>query len=201
MDHSTVLHDPLFNWGRTWFRWRSLSPVPFFVLMTLLRPEFEWSHAGWLVPVAIILLAECLRLWAVGYAGGRTRTRGDTVPELIHSGPYRYCRNPIYLGNILLYSFSALLFGFIQLALILTVYSCIQYIFIVHYEETLLKQTFGAFYLDYQMSVPKWIPSFRAYPKGIQTFKWRKALRSERSTFMTMAALLIIYLLKQRWLQ
>ncbi len=196
---TALISDPLFRWGRSWFRWRSVSPLPFFVVMVVVRPEFEWHSFAWLVPVLGILLAESLRLWAVGYAGSATRTRGDSVPALVHAGPYRWIRNPLYVANIALYSLAAVLFGFVQLSLILGLYSCVQYILIVHYEEALLENTFGAPYRDYQNHVPKWVPSFQAYPASAHDFDLGRAFRSERSTFVSMTSLAILLLAKQAW--
>lgn len=185
--------------GRTWFRWRSLSPVPFLILMLFLKPDFQIPAVSYL-SILGILAAEMLRIWAVGYAGSGTRTRCDSVGFLVCEGPYHWSRNPLYVANILMYTLCALLFGFSVLALVLFIYSVVQYSLIVFYEEELLERSFGERYLAYRLLVPRWFPMQR--PLQIlgagsnQPFDLKGALRSERSTFIAMGVMGMIYLLK-----
>lgn len=183
--------------GRHWFRWRGVSPLPFFILMVVLPPDFSWPGCAWIGVVLGILAAEFLRIWTVGYAGSSTRTRGDHVPDLVHAGPFRWVRNPLYLANIALYTLTALLFREGCLSLALLIYSFIQYSFIIAFEEELLERTFGSRYLAYKGAVPRWIPRS---PPGIaatpQKFDLKKALRSERSTLLVMFVLLGVLLVR-----
>src|SRR4051812_43483428 len=99
--------------GRFWFKNRSVSPMPLFALMIVLTPDFDPSRLSLSLAIFVVLLAETLRIVAVGYAGSVTRTRGEKVPELVASGPFRYVRNPLYIANIVLYTATGLLFGFV----------------------------------------------------------------------------------------
>lgn len=145
-----------------------------------------------------IVLAESIRVWAVGYAGSATRTRGDTVSDFVHAGPYRFVRNPLYVANILLYTLCGLLFGSLVVTLIIFAYSCIQYVFIVAFEENVLSQTFGKVYADYVSKVPRWlVSSVPCCESSGHTFNLGRALRSERSTFYSMSIMAVIYLAKQ----
>ena len=83
--------------GRILFRLRSLTPIPFILVLIF------FSHPAPL-PIIIgsllIVLGEWLRMWAVGYAGGSTRTRTlGAARDLVTTGPYAYVRNPLYLGD------------------------------------------------------------------------------------------------------
>lgn len=183
--------------GRFWFHWRSFSPVPLFFAMLILKPDFQPTPAVYLGVSLGILLAEGLRIWAVGYAGSRTRTREDSVEDLVHMGPYRFVRNPLYVANILMYTLCGVLFGFIYLTVIVFIYSVIQYHFIVAFEENVLEKTFGDAYQAYLTWVPRWIPALTPQIGiSLQEFDLQKALRSERSTFFSMAAMAILCLLK-----
>ena len=147
---------PAVRIGRWWFKNRSFSPLPFFLLLIVSPPNVVWPPAiasGW---AALVLLSEAVRIWAVGFAGSSTRTRGDKVPDLVHVGPYLILRNPLYLANIGLYTFCGLLFGFTYLSVAFFFYSCIQYAFIIRYEEEVLNTTFGEKYQLYSKSVPRW---------------------------------------------
>lgn len=188
--------------GRWWFQWRSFSPVPLFMALVILRPDFQPTPVVYLAATIGILFAEWMRIWAVGYAGSRTRTRGDTVEELVHMGPYRLVRNPLYLANILMYTLCGVLFGFIYLSVFIFLYSAIQYHFIVAYEEDLLERTFGDAYHAYVSWVPRWIPALTPQIGiSLQEFDLQRALRSERSTFYSMATMAVLCLLKTVFLK
>lgn len=185
--------------GRFWFQNRSLAPLPFLALVVFLKPNVQWSPVVSIAWVVAILLSEGLRLWAVGHVGSQTRTRTDVVPVLFHAGPYLYCRNPLYIANILLYTLITIFFGFTYLAPVVFLYSCMEYYFIVAYEEDLLATLFGKPYQDYCEKVPRWIPKSLTpqYASSGETFNFKKGLRSERSTIMLLGLLLILWALKK----
>jgi protein-S-isoprenylcysteine O-methyltransferase Ste14 len=187
--------------GRTWFHWRSLSPIPLFLLMFLLRPDAQWSPRQSGLLLFAVLIGEGIRLWAVGFAGSRTRTRGDTVAQLVHAGPYRYVRNPLYIANVILYTACSLSFGFLNLSWLVFAYSSIEYIFIVAFEEQVLTDTFGAAYTQYCSKVPRWIPALSPQCESSQhEFSLKQAFRSERSTFYSMLAMVTAFFLKRFFL-
>lgn len=194
MSREKPQYRPVERIGRTWFKYRGLSPVPWLGMILLLPPQFEPSALSSFVVVATILLAEALRLWAVGYAGGRTRTRGETVAQLVHAGPFRHVRNPLYFANIMLYVGCAVLFGFRDLAVLMFAYFLIQYSFIVAFEERVLSHSFGEAYSQYFEKVSRWLP--RLIPtiaSTSQEFDLRGALRSERRTLLAMVVLAGFY--------
>lgn len=183
--------------GRWWFQNRSFSPLPFFLAYLLLPPAFQWNGSGYLLPIGAALLAEALRIWAVGYAGSATRTRGDNVKVLVTAGPYRHVRNPLYVANIVMYTAAGFLFGFVGLSLLCFLYTCVQYILIVGYEEEVLDRSFGAPYREYVARVPRWIPSSEPrVPASDHVFDLKKALRSERSTLVGLVVVGIIWGIK-----
>lgn len=171
--------------------------MPLFLLLVVLPPDFVPSTVAYTVSVVGILLAELLRIWAVGYAGSVTRTRGDKVPALVHAGPYRFIRNPLYVANITMYTLAGVAFGFVYLSIAIFIYSCIQYYFIVGYEEGLLENTFGTSYERYREKVPAWFGITRAIESSEHQFDWQRSLRSERSTFLSMAAMSVVFLIKK----
>lgn len=183
--------------GRWWFQRRSLSPIPLFLLLIFLNPT-QQLHSWWYVmAITGILLGEGLRIWAVGYAGSRTRTRGDVVEQLVHAGPYRFVRNPLYIANIVLYTCVGVLFGFSYLSILIFVYSVVQYSFIIRFEEQVLLQTFGKAYSDYCKAVPRWFIRVIPYTASGHEFHLLNALRSERSTFYSITAMAVLLVLKK----
>ena len=199
MDGAVLPSTLMVKAGRWWFKRRSVSPLPFLVVMFFLPPDFYWEGIGFLIPLAIAFLAEGLRLWAVGYAGSATRTRGDKVADFVHSGPYCFVRNPLYVANITLYTSCTVLFGFTYLSILFFVYSCIQYHLIVAFEESTLLGTFGTVYANYTRNVPRWFPSLMPLiPSTSHAFELRRAVRSERSTLIAIATIGLAYFIKAR---
>ncbi|MSP18000.1 MAG: isoprenylcysteine carboxylmethyltransferase family protein [Bdellovibrionales bacterium] len=188
--------------GRIWFRWRSFSPIPLFVMLFLLPSEFKCSIAQYGLLILGVFLAEGLRVWSVGHAGSNTRTRGETVNQLVHAGPYQFVRNPLYIANVAMYTFCGMIFGFGLLSFFIFIYSSLEYYFIVSFEEQVLSKTFGQSYLDYCEKVPRWVPSFKpACISSGHTFNLWRALKSEKSTFFSMTAMALGFFIKVLFLK
>ena len=76
---------------------------------------------------------------------------------LVTTGLYRFTRNPMYLGMLLILAGVALLFGSVSTLLPIPVFAwAIQRNFIVG-EERFLEEIFGAQYLDYKRQVRRWL--------------------------------------------
>lgn len=184
--------------GRVWFQLRSYSPLPFLFLLILLKPQFVPGISHVLLASFGILGAEALRLWAVGFAGSATRTRGDSVPQLVHAGPYRWVRNPLYLANIIMYTCVGILFGFSSFSILIFLFSTVEYIFIVAFEEETLTRLFGSSYENYCEKVPRWIPSLApSIETSNHSFDLQRALRSERSTFLSLSGMGLLLIIKK----
>jgi protein-S-isoprenylcysteine O-methyltransferase Ste14 len=187
--------------GRWWFQRRGVSPVPAILLCLVLPSEFVVSQAQSLFIFVGLFIAEGVRVWAVGYAGSVTRTRGDGVGTLVHSGPFRHVRNPLYIANIALYTLFAVAFGFALFAAVIALYFIVQYRFIVAFEEDRLRQEYGAAYQYFCARVPRWIPSFQpSIERSAHPFRLGAALRSERATLVAIGIMGILAWLKQNGL-
>jgi len=95
-------------------------------------------------------------IWGFAVNGRGTLAPIDPPKVLIVRGLYRYTRNPMYLGNIIVLVSGAFLFRSAGLF----IYACIVllcfHLFIVFYEERHLRSQFGQSYTDYLNSVPRW---------------------------------------------
>lgn len=145
------------------FKYRSYTPIPFLLIMIFYENANLWSL---ILGFVIALNGEFIRLWGVSWAGSETRTTGTVGGTfLIISGPFAHLRNPLYLGNILIYTglgiMSFALFPFLQIAGLLFFY--MQYSLIVKEEEKYLAQTFGDEFMEYVKNVPRFFPRITAY--------------------------------------
>jgi protein-S-isoprenylcysteine O-methyltransferase Ste14 len=151
------------NISNIFFKYRSYTPIPFLLLMVIFA---EPSVMSMIIGFAIAISGELIRFWGVSWAGSETRTTGGVGGTyLIISGPFAFVRNPLYVGNILLYIgigiMSWSLFPYLQMVAIL--FFAVQYHFIVLEEEKYLKEKFGETYSNYVKNVPRFIPRFTSY--------------------------------------
>ena len=111
--------------------------------------------------LAVIAVGVALYLWCVwvfAVVGRGTPGPWDAPQRVVAVGPYRWVRNPIYLAALLVVLGEAWLFLSLQLLLYAGVMAICFHLFVIGYEERTLRQRFGDAYLDYQRSVPRWLP-------------------------------------------
>ena len=92
---------------------------------------------------------------------GRSNTSPDpeSVPKaLITEGPYRWVRNPIYIGFGLIQLGLAILFASVAILSLLPVYLLSVHIGFVLREERVLEEQFSEEYQAYRKTVPRWLP-------------------------------------------
>ena len=118
------------------------------ILKTGLWVNLAFFAAGWVLAWG----GGLLRLWSIVYIGGR---KGNTV---VSDGPYACCRNPLYLGSLLVgLSFAFFTLSVSVLAAVL-VLSSLYIGLVVKSEEKQLEGLFGQAWRDYVASVPRLLP-------------------------------------------
>ena len=157
-------------------------------MVILARPAL-WSVAA---GFAVALAGELLRFLGVSYAGSETRTTDVGATHLVTNGPFSRVRNPLYLGNILIYlGLSIMANAWLPwMALVVVVWFGFQYALIVSLEEEFLKQKFGAEYIAYMKRVPRFLPRLAGAgpaPNSTVTFSPRRGLASEGRTLQALA--------------
>ncbi len=181
------------------FKYRSYTPIPFLILMVAFQNASIISIG---IGFAVALLGEFFRLWGVSYAGSETRTtNGVGGTFLVVSGAFSYLRNPLYLGNMLMYVgigiMSMALFPYLQIIALLFFFW--QYTVIIKEEEDFLRTKYGKSYEDYCAAVPKLIPAFKKYKNpGLQQpeYQLKKGLRSERRTLQAFSLIVLIIIIR-----
>ncbi len=83
----------------------------------------------------------------------------DSLPKvLITEGPYRWVRNPIYIGFGLIHLGVALLLGSVTILILLPIFFLFIHFVFVRREEWVLEDRFGEEYRAYRRAVPRWFP-------------------------------------------
>lgn len=145
---------------------RMVPPV-YFLLTILVMAALQW-----LAPLATVIPAPVSYTGAVIILGGLSivivAARLFQIHEtaivpfeessaLVVNGIYRFTRNPMYLGMVIVLTGIATLLGTLTPFLPIPVFAIlIQRLFIVK-EEAILTETFGEQYREYRQSVRRWI--------------------------------------------
>jgi len=114
--------------------------------------------------MVLSLLGAALALWCIftfAFVGRGTPAPFDPPRRLVIRGPYRFVRNPMYIGAGLALAGAALFYGSWQLAGYAGLFFLITHIFVVAYEEPTLRRTFAQDYEVYCQQVRRWWPGFR----------------------------------------
>jgi protein-S-isoprenylcysteine O-methyltransferase Ste14 len=146
----------------------------------IVRPPIAWALAvlgafalNWLVPLPflpaalpagwlgaiVFALALALFAWAIA-----TMTRaGSNVPTnlpattIVDTGPYRFTRNPIYLGMVLGLIGLAIAFNNLWLLMALVPFALVVRYGVIAREEVYLERKFGDVYRRYCARVRRWL--------------------------------------------
>jgi len=187
------------NFANKIFKYRSYTPIPFILLMLIFQNA---TYISLIIGFVILLIGEFFRLWGVSYAGSETRTTdGVGGTFLIVSGAYAYVRNPLYLGNMLMYLGVGIMSmaGFPYLQIIAALFFFLQYSVIIKDEEGFLKSKFGSDFENYLNAVPKLIPSFVKYknPDILQPpLNIQAGIRSEKRTSQAIALIVLLIIIR-----
>ncbi len=121
--------------------------------------EDGWTRAVFLFGAALTFVGAIIRTWGTSYL--KTAVMRDYklhTDKLVPDGPYRYVRNPLYFGNILMalgMGLTASRTGFFVLVIGMTV----VVLRLILREEAELRATQGESYHAYCAAVPRLIPS------------------------------------------
>lgn len=191
--------------GHFFFRYRNaIGPVVFLVALLVGTPSYPLGRDDLnlvldALGIAVALLGQALRIITIGYEyierGGRDRK--VYASTLVQGGVFAHCRNPLYLGNILLAVGIALVVHSAAFYLIVLPAVGFAYVSIVAAEEAFLRGKFGDEYRYYCRRVNRWIPQWRGWSQSVagMRFNWRRVLVKEYNTaFVLVFALTVVKL-------
>jgi protein-S-isoprenylcysteine O-methyltransferase Ste14 len=200
-----LLKNQMENQGIWLFRFRGILPLIvlgfglYENLQTELHPElyplegtpyevyFEMSC------LALALLGLVLRIITVGHTPANTSGRnvsGQVADRLNTDGMYSIVRNPLYLGNFMIWFMISLLTMNIWFIAAFVFIYWVYYERIIFMEEQYLTRKFGKEYEDWAAKTPCFIPRFRGYKKAGYSFSWKKAVKKEKNGLL---ALLLVF--------
>jgi protein-S-isoprenylcysteine O-methyltransferase Ste14 len=138
------------------------------------------DHVAFGLTALVMGLAALLRTWATAYLSTEVMKHSQVQSAaLVADGPYRYVRNPLYLGNLLItVSFGALA-SRVGAVLIIAGIALFTYRLIGR-EEAQLEAAQGDNFRRFRDAVPRLLPSLRArVPASGRRPAWKQALAGE----------------------
>jgi protein-S-isoprenylcysteine O-methyltransferase Ste14 len=96
------------------------------------------------------------------YAQG-TLAPWQPTQKLVIRGPYRYCRNPMITGVVVMLLGEALFFNALGIMVWACIFFAMNTMYFIFKEEPAMLARFGASYAEYKKHVPRWIPRLRPY--------------------------------------
>ena len=182
---------------------RSFTPIPMVLMIIYFsNPIISYVFYG----LFLLIIGESIRIYSVSYAGGVTRTMNVGAPELCTSGPYSRTRNPLYIGNMLIYLGVVLIAGgeyLSTLFLIVIIYFIFQYSMIISLEEEKLNKLFGNRYEEFCKNVPRIFPRLKPWKKfdvNKKPLNIKKVIKTEKRTLQNIFLILLLIFLKDHFI-
>lgn len=184
--------------GNFLFRTRNmLFPLLYLVLFCGGPLVFSDKRLALVVGCIIILAGQAIRVLTVGldYIVRGGRNKKVYAVGLVQSGLFAHCRNPLYLGNLLMIvgmgiASDNLYYLLVAMPLLFIAYACI-----IAAEEHYLSGRFGEQYHQYRRTTPRLLPVLKGGKRTLRDypFNWRRVLVKEYST-LSISLLVIIAL-------
>jgi protein-S-isoprenylcysteine O-methyltransferase Ste14 len=172
---------------------------PLFYLM-LFVPSWEVFPnpvTAMIIGFSVTITGQLIRIITIGLVyiirGGKDRR--VYAEDLVTTGIFSHCRNPLYVGNILILvglgiASNSLLFMTVFTPLFLFFWQAI-----VLAEENYLRNKFGEQYNDYCKRVNRWLINFNGIGKTLRSmqFKWKRVIiREYNATYIWMTGAVLI---------
>ena len=110
----------------------------------------------------VVAIGTAIAFWCVFtfvFIGKGTPAPFDPPRKLVVRGPYRFVRNPMYIGAGLTLAGAALFYQSLPLLGYAGLFFLATHLFVVFYEEPTLRRTFGDEYEAYFRRVRRWMPT------------------------------------------
>ena len=195
--------------GNFFFKYRNWLFIILYLLLFVPSPPlfgektFGQYYYWWpiIIGLVITITGQAIRGATIGLAyiirGGK---EGKVyAEELVTTGIFSHCRNPLYVGNILmLLGVGVLSNSLLYVAVIMPLFMVI-YQAIVLAEENFLRSKFGDSFNQYCSRVNRWIPSLKGISSTFNSmhFKWKRWILKEYNTqYVWLTGIVLILLFK-----
>lgn len=193
--------------GNFFFRTRNyLFPV-FYVFLFLPFTRISDNYTTvFFIGLAIAILGQLVRMLTIGLVyiirGGRNHR--IYANGLVTDGLFSHCRNPMYVGNILLIIGMSILSNSLFAVLVMIPLFMFIYQAIVRAEEAYLRNSYGEGFDEYCAKVNRWIPELKGISKTFSEndFNLKKVAYKEYNTsYLWILGTILLLAYNTNWLK
>jgi protein-S-isoprenylcysteine O-methyltransferase Ste14 len=191
--------------GNFFFKYRNLIfPIfglSIFIPSPVLFPESVFGDSNFTIALVlgavIAISGQVIRALTIAlkYIVRGGKNKEVYAQDLVTEGLFNHCRNPLYVGNILMLLGVGLMSNSLYFMIIVVPLFCFIYQCIVLAEENFLRGKFGPQYDVYAKNVNRWIPNFSGLGTtlGSMQFNWRRYVVNEYNTvYLLLVSMLIV---------
>ncbi len=185
--------------GNFLFKYRTYTPMPLILVIFIWGvPAGSEFGVPELAAMVVAIMGELIRVFAVGYSyegtsGRETYLRAESLND---TGIYSLVRNPLYIGNMLIYIGVMMFFGDSFMLMLCTALLTIQYYFIIGAEENFLKGIYGDVYGEYCSRVNPVLPLSRYVTPSHRFSRIKVLIKENDSVFNAIAMFVIIAIVR-----
>tara|TARA_B100001250_G_C19727618_1_gene756856 strand:- start:367 stop:1095 length:729 start_codon:yes stop_codon:yes gene_type:complete len=196
--------DKMIKDGSLLFKYRGQTPIILFIIaIPIVKNTHHHEQLSLIeldliqyMAVTIALTGLLLRYITIGTspAGTSGKNRNKQVADKLNTkGIYSIVRNPLYLGNYLIWVGISIYSTSYIFTLITSIFFFFQYERIILTEEQFLAKKYGDRYREFLENTPLFLPNFFKYQKSKNRFSFKSIIRQEySSTLSTICAFIYI---------
>lgn len=195
--------------GNFFFKYRNILFIFLYAALFIPSPpifsaaRFGPGYYWWPVLIGLIITVtgQGIRGATIGLAYIIRGGKGGKVyaEDLVTDGIFSHCRNPLYLGNILMLCGVGILANSLLYLLVFIPFFLVVYQAIVLAEENYLRGKFGDAYDRYCEDVNRWLPNLRGIRsrfKGMRFNARRWLLKEYNTQYIWLSGITLIMLFK-----
>lgn len=160
----------------------------------------DWARFAEFVGWVVLLLGLGIRFSVIGLVNipREGKKRVVNAKSLVTEGIFRQVRNPLYVGNLVIFLGWLLIFHNPWAYLVGLPLVALAYQAIIRAEEAFMVDRFGEEFRRYIRKANRWLPRFRGLGQSLkgQTFNWGRAMAKEYnaiSLWLTMGLIAMAY--------
>ncbi len=193
--------------GNFLFKYRSLIfPLFFLPLVFIPKPLLMSVHLEkwrYVIGFTVAMTGQALRALTIGldYIKRGGKKRKIFASTLVKDGIFAHCRNPLYLGNILIVVGLGIIANSIPFYFIGIPLFILMYLAITQAEENYLSNQFGKEYTEYCRNVNRFMPNLsgiRNTMKRMQ-FNWSRVVVKEYGATYVWITCAILLIMRNRY--